>query len=294
MIVLVDKGLDNLIDLLRRNRGDLKLQASDFRGWSKGARFYPLLYMMTRVWKAKDWNTGLELSSHLLGKLSKLQVHHIFPKALLYKHNYTMSEVNAIANFTFLTQETNLIVSDRDPSEYFEEFLQKQPGSVESHWIPMDKNLWKAENYLDFLEARRELLAKASNEFLDSLYQGSIPEKTEEEHIAAVSTEASIPGGIASEEEEELLLECNEWIIDQGLPEGEFLHELVGVDTSAPLAVLDLAWPDGLQQGLSAPVALLINEGKETEEAANIAGYRFFTNIDSFKEYVNREILALA
>ncbi len=58
------------------------------------------------------------------------------------------------------------------------------------------------------------------------------------------------------------------------------------------MAVLDLAWPDGLQAGLSVPVALLINEGPETEEAANRAGYRYFTDVDEFRAYVRREILA--
>ena len=50
-----DGALERLIAELRRHRGDLRLQPNDFLGWSKGARFYPLLYMMTRVGKAKDW-----------------------------------------------------------------------------------------------------------------------------------------------------------------------------------------------------------------------------------------------
>jgi hypothetical protein len=83
----------------------------------------------------------VELSGHLLGKLSRLQIHHIFPKALLYKHGYSRAEVNAIANFTFLTQETNLLVSDRDPADYLDEFIGKNPGAIESHWIPMDQDL---------------------------------------------------------------------------------------------------------------------------------------------------------
>ena len=98
-------------------RGDLRLRPNDFVGWSRGARFYPLMYMLTRVWHAKDWETGVELSNHLLGHLSSLQVHHIFPKALLYQHGFKTSEVNTIANFTFLTQETNLHISDRAPEE---------------------------------------------------------------------------------------------------------------------------------------------------------------------------------
>ena len=70
------------------------------------------------------------------------------------------------------------------------------------------------------------------------------------------------------------------------------MHELADAETGEPLAVLDLAWPDGLQEGLSRPVALLIDEGQETEEAANRAGYLFFTDAESFRAYVRKEILA--
>jgi hypothetical protein len=149
--------------------GRSSLQPEDFTGWSQGARFYPVLYMMTRVCKARDWDTDVGLSRHLLGHMNLLELHHIFPKSLLRERGYLLSEVNAIANFTFLTKETNLLVSNRDPAEYLEEFMRKNPGTIESHWIPMDRELWKVENYRDFLTARRELLAKAANKFLNSL-----------------------------------------------------------------------------------------------------------------------------
>ena len=81
-----DGALDRLIGQLRQHRGDLRLRSEDFLGWSRGARFYPLLYMLTRVRHARDWDKGYELSNYLLGHLSSLQIHHIFPRALLYKH----------------------------------------------------------------------------------------------------------------------------------------------------------------------------------------------------------------
>jgi len=72
------------------------------------------------------------------------------------------------------------------------------------------------------------------------------------------------------------------------------MYELADPVTGEPLAVLDLAWPDGLQQGYSQPIALLIDEGREIGEAADRAGYRYFTDVDAFRTYVQREILALA
>ncbi|MBC8394432.1 MAG: DUF262 domain-containing protein [Deltaproteobacteria bacterium] len=284
-------ALDRLVNQLRQNRGNLKLTPDDFMGWSRSARFYPLLYMLSRVGRAKDWEDGIELREWLLGKTASLQVHHIFPKSILYEHGYSKAEVNAIANFTFLTQETNLKVSNKNPLEYLEEYSQKHLGAVESHWIPMDRNLWKTDNYLDFLEARRELLAKAANEFLESLHSGEVPEM--EEIPSVLERERiDIPGGFAGEEEERIVNELNDWIVQQGLPKGEILYELADQETGEPLAVLDLAWPDGLQEGYSQPVALMIDEEKETQELVSSMGYRYFTNSDSFRSYVLKNILA--
>lgn len=284
-------ALDKLIEGLRQNRGNLRLNSDDFKGWSQAARFYPLLYMLTRVCKSKDWGTGVELSNSLLGFMSSLELHHIFPKSLLYKYGYPRSEVNAIANFTFLTKETNLLVSNRDPAEYLEECELKNPGATESHWIPMDTELWKVENYPAFLAARRELLAKAANDFLDSLIQGEIPEVEPTSSILERKV-AVVLGNIETEEEEREIRECNDWTIDQGLPEGEYMYELCDSDSGEPLAIIDLAWSEGLQPGYSLPVALLLNEPTEVEEIVNRAGYKYFKDVESFKNYVKREILA--
>src|SRR5262249_20311349 len=140
--------------------------------------------------------------------------------------------------------------------------------------------------------ARRELLARAANQFLDGLRYGPSPELPASPSILERPM-AAIPGGVAGEAEEQLLREINAWAMHQGLPAGEFMHELTGSGADAPLAVLDVAGPDGLQSGLSGPVALLIDEGQETEEAANRAGYRYFTDAESFRSYVQSEILAL-
>jgi hypothetical protein len=284
-----DGAVDRLIAQLHQNRGDLRLQPDDFAGWSKGARFYPMLYMMTRAWHARDWDSGDELSNHLLGVMNRLELHHIFPKSKLKKHGYSRPEINAIANFTFLTKETNLLVTDRDPEEYLPQFLKKNPGVLESHWIPMDPDLWKTKNYREFLTARRELLAKAANKFLDGLLKGAVPESA-----VAGSVLDRAAATIDIDEEEEILRECTEWVLSQGLPDGERSYELADSATGEVIAILDLAWPNGLQEGQSQPVALLIDEDHEMEAVASAAGYRFFTDLRKFKRYVRREILAEA
>ena len=289
-----DNGaLDNLIANLRDNRGDLRLNESDFSGSSRGNRFYPLLYMMTRACHAKDWGTGDELTNHLLGHLAQLQIHHFFPKALLYKHGYRKREVNAIANFTFLTQETNLEVSKRDPTEYVPHYEERTPGAIETHWISTDPELLKLENYHDFLADRRKRLADTANEFLDKLVGGQVPDPVDMEEADFVQRAVDfVPGSIESDEEEARLEKCNRWCVKRGLPEGEISYELVHLETGKQLAFLDLAWPNGLQSGLTQPVCVLIDEGDDVEDAASLAGYRCFSTIRAFHTYVKDEILA--
>jgi hypothetical protein len=296
LIQKLDGGLDRLIEELKLWRGSLRVQPGHFAAFSQGARFYPVLYLLTRIGEAKDWGNGLALKQQLLGKLNKLEVHHIFPKAYLYKLGHRRSDVNSIANFCFLTKGTNLNISDTAPEKYFPEVEKAHPGALASQWIPMDPELWKGENYLAFLEARRALLAEATNRFLEELLHGQslgdIAPATQ--RIVPAAAPAAIPGDIGSELEEAELLAVNEWVVAQGLPEGFLSHELAHPETGEPQAILDLAWPNGLQEGLSQPIALLLNEGPDTQEVVNAHGYRFFTSADAFKAHVTRDVLALA
>lgn len=131
-----DGGLDKLLEQLRLWHGGLRVEPGHFTGWSLGARFYPVLYLITRMGEARDWGTGLPLKANLLGRMSSLEVHHIFPKAQLYRHGYKRAEVNALANFCFLTQDTNLRISDRRTEEYFPEVETAHPGALAAQWIP--------------------------------------------------------------------------------------------------------------------------------------------------------------
>jgi len=289
-------GADGLIDELRVWRGDLMVQPEHFSGWSLGARFYPMLYLLSRVCGARDLCSGIEIRKGLLGKMSQLEVHHIFPKAFLYKHNYNKAQVNAVANFCLLTKDCNLEISDREPEEYLPHYERHHPGVLASQWIPTDPRLWMPENYLEFLDERRQLLAAAANGFMSELLRGTAALLETAEQVGAKMTRPAVrvgvPGSIESEEERDLLRGCNQWITERELPEGEFEYELVDPRTGTPLAILDLAWPRGLQPGLSEPVAVLLDEGSDTLAIANNAGFRYFTSIEAFQHYVETEILA--
>lgn len=281
-------GLDKLIEQLRLWHGGLYVEPDHFTGWSLGARFYPVLYMITRMGEARDWGTGLPLKASLLGKMSRLEVHHIFPKARLYERQYKRHEVNAIANFCFLTKDTNLDISDKLPEEYFPKVEEAHPGALASQWIPMDPELWKIENYRSFLQERQRLLADEVNRRMKELLHGDTRWLEGSRAVVSVSEPLT---RTTSPEEEEALDALNDWMEAQGLPRGERDYDFADPVTGVQRAVFDLAWPRGVQEDLGQPVTVLLDESAETIAVASQAGFRCFTAVAEFQRYVRTEIL---
>ena len=290
-IVSGDGNLDPLLEQLRLWNGGLRAEAGHFTAWSRGARFYPVLYLLTRMGESRDWGTGLPLKANLLGKMSRLEVHHIFPKAQLYKakgYNFQKPEVNALANFCFLTKDTNLKISDRLPEVYFPEVEAAHPGALASQWIPTDPALWSLDRYRDFLEARKALLADELNRQMEALLHGDT------RWLASGATPkmepAIVVGGISSEDEEAELETLNKWVASCGLPRGIVSYDYADAESGQQVAVFDLAWPQGLQEELSQPVAVLLNEEPATIALASQAGFQCFTDVQGFRQYVDRYV----
>lgn len=277
--------LDRLISELRRHRGDLRIHSDDLLGWSRGARFYPLLYMLSRVGGARDLRSGLELRQHLLGQHASLEIHHLFPKALLHQNAYGRPERNALANFAFLTLEANRSLGDRPPHEYLPECEERHPGVLASQWIPDEPELWHAERYPEFLTRRRELLARAANDLLDGLLGGRDAPSEE----AGILDREPVTVGSADEDEEREVAALQRWASDQGFQPGIKDFAILALDGRSEEAVLDIAWPDGLAHG-EGKVALLLNEPSEVLEAAGRHGYRFFTSASELRQYAQVDL----
>lgn len=276
--------LEGLIGELRQQRGELKVRPEDFAGWSRGARFYPLLYMLSRIFHARDLGSGFELRQHLLGRRAALEVHHLFPKKLLYAHGYERADVNALANFAFLTLETNRRLSDRAPEGYLQACEERNPGVLSSQWIPPDPDLWRVERYRDFLAERRRLLADAANHLLEELRGGQLAEEEAPSGPVLV---------VGDEDEEAVIDEVDAWVVERGLRSGFRAFALLSLDGMGEEAVLDIAWPDGLEFG-GERVALLLEEPPEVRDAAGRHGFRFFTTRRELQEYVEQELGARA
>ena len=107
--------------------------------------------------------------------------------------------------------------------------------------------------------------------FLDQLKHGTIPEARAVESLFDRETLLR-PASIASDEEAAELNKAMDWMESRGLPRGEYGYELVAPGGEL-LATLDLAWFQGIQEGKSEKVALLIDESRETLHTANAVGF---------------------
>ena len=112
-------------------------------------------------------------------------IHHIFPRNYLKKAGLTRSRYNQIANYVYMQQEVNIKVGNKAPEVYFSEVLEQchsgelKYGAI-SNKEELSKNLKEncipesvftmtIENYQDFLNERRKLMAKKIKEYYYSL-----------------------------------------------------------------------------------------------------------------------------
>lgn len=182
---------EELIDAIKDQRGRVRVDAKDLEGRSTSHPLYRMTYVLAKANGAMDWSNGIPLGGSG-GKYYGWQSHHIFPSSLLYEGEYDSENhihkkvVNEIANRAFLTADTNINISNKPPNEYLPEVEENFPNALTKQFIPMNEELWKLENYEQFLEVRRKTIAKCINEYLDGLIieQEEVREKSIEELIA--------------------------------------------------------------------------------------------------------------
>jgi hypothetical protein len=292
-------GAGGLIGALERWRGgNLRIDGRDFGGAGLGSRFYPLLYLLTRVHGARDFGSGLPLNSRMPGQsclpeqVAGLQIQHVFPKAVLYAAGFGRSQVNAVANFCFLTRDAGLLADQRSPGgqgrlagqrspeEYLGEVAARHPGALASQWIPSDPGLWRVDRYLDFLAARRELLAEAANAFLDGLRSGVGWTGYER----AAGLRAVVMEDLDARRDQVMALVAE--LVEAGCADPAVDCEVSDPATGEVLAIAEACWPEGLQPGQGDPVILELDPA-DLARLKEI-GYEVFTSLDSLRGYVRR------
>ena len=112
-------------------------------------------------------------------------VHHIFPKNFLKSNGLSRGKYNQVANYVMMQSEINISIKDRPPAEYFGALIREcEAGNsayggindsdelkdnFKQHSIPEGIENMQFENYEDFLERRRELMAHKIRDYYQLL-----------------------------------------------------------------------------------------------------------------------------
>ncbi|MDT4952798.1 MAG: hypothetical protein QOJ02_936 [Acidobacteriota bacterium] len=107
--------------------------------------------------------------------LNRSDVHHLFPRNYLKRQGLSRGRYNQIANYALAQSEINIAIGDKAPSVYFSELLEQCNGgkkkyggitdleelkeNLREHSIPESILSTPEENYDNFLEERRGLMA---------------------------------------------------------------------------------------------------------------------------------------
>ena len=161
---------------------------------------HPLFSMMRWYLKSRGavcFTTGMSLRKNM-GSKYQLERDHIFPYSKLRDEGYGEGNrvkyalAQELTNRAILTQVANRTKADTQAANYLASVKAKFPKALELQCVPEDPELWKIENYEQFLEERRKMLAKNLNAFLDRITDT-------EETVAPVSLEDLIAEGESDE-----------------------------------------------------------------------------------------------
>ena len=109
----------------------------------------------------KDWINKKKIDGSILGHNSSLEVHHIFPRSILYDDGWDSEWVNSFSNFALLYKSSNIEIGNKKPTEYL-----KASSDLKVQCVPADKHLWELYAYEDFVYEREKLLQKNINNYL--------------------------------------------------------------------------------------------------------------------------------
>jgi len=175
-----ENPFDELLNLIEAER-PLEIKPSEFVGRNIA---HPLFSLMRWYFKSKGavcLGTGLKLQQNM-GEKYSLERDHIFAYARLKNtvdengelyydmdDRFDYSLAQELTNRAILTLDANRAKSDMNAHAFLTSVKQKYPNALNLQCIPENEELWKIENYKDFLQKRREILAKELNYYLNNI-----------------------------------------------------------------------------------------------------------------------------
>lgn len=118
----------------------------------------------------RDLTTGRPVDLGIaLSKYNRKEYHHIFPKKFLKGKNFSTEKISSLCNFTFIPSASNKKISSLSPSNYFFRIIPKKDfdNILKSNLIPTAKQLYKKNNYEEFLQEREQIIRQQIRNLAD-------------------------------------------------------------------------------------------------------------------------------
>jgi hypothetical protein len=111
--------------------------------------------------KNQKIDTGKSLSQY-----NRKEYHHIFPQAFLKKQSVSYDKIFNVLNFCFLSSGSNKIILSKAPSDYFFNCITSDSyiEVLNSNVLPVDKSIYKTNNFDEFLDKRANLIISKIDE----------------------------------------------------------------------------------------------------------------------------------
>lgn len=196
IVVRQENPFDELLNIIKSER-PLEISPDEFEGVDVRNALFGLMRWYFKSRNAICFTTGIGIRQNM-GKKYSLEWDHIFPYSVLKENGYNLNNrykyalAQEITNRAILTQVANRQKSAKLPKNYLKEVKQKFPTALKLQSVPESEELWLVENYEQFLDTRRKMLAKEFNNFLSNI---TITEETKSE----VTIEEMIKEGESSE-----------------------------------------------------------------------------------------------
>lgn len=157
-------SIKGMVANLRKDVPSFDITPEMIEGKYQRHSFLPLIFTISRKKNAKDWFTGTVLSSTNVGTENRLELHHIFPKAVLKENGaFKPHEIDDIANIAFLSKRANIAILKSKPQDYLAKI---EKDRLKTQHVPLIADLWRVDKFSDFIAERRSLLTKAVNEYM--------------------------------------------------------------------------------------------------------------------------------
>lgn len=114
----------------------------------------------------KDLTNGVSIDTGVaLASFNNKEYHHVFPKAYLKKLGMEDLKINCISNICMLPSASNKLISDKNPSDYFDTIVPPENfvEILESNLLPVNKQLYEQNDFSGFLDERSRKIIEFIN-----------------------------------------------------------------------------------------------------------------------------------